>query len=270
MVPPIAHSVPKMTASMHWPRIKREKQSLVMAHAWSTRSRTSSLGMRVARRIAPACTRSLSSSRYSAKIMPSRMDSVTCATSPLVWATMRSAWSVPPMAARAFSPRELHVVSLRIMLFSAPGRFAIACEAMVAPSETPLMIAAPTDLNSLPTNVMSATSASVTVAIAKMTQIGRRLLVTKTLVERGNHRDSRLAAMKLSRYAITAPTASGCNAWHTVEKISHTPSKRTTMSAAAAMAATRIRTYRMLCLFMGSCRLVGRGAVRRCLLFTPV
>ena len=147
---------------------------------------------------------------------------------------------------------------------------AIASEAMVAPSETPLMIAAPTDLNSLPTNVMSATSASVTAAIAKMTQIGRRLLVTKTLVERGNHRDSRLAAMKLSRYAMTAPTASGCNAWHTVEKISHTPSNRTTMSAAAAIAATRIRTYRMLCLFMWSCRLVGRGAVRRCLFFVSV
>ena len=167
---------------------------------------------------------------------------------------MRSAWSVPPTAARAFSPIELHVVLSRSMLFSAPGMFAIACEAIVAPSETPLMMAAPTDLNSLPTNVVSATSASVTAAIAKMTQMGRRLLATKTFVERGNQRDSKLAAMKLSRYAMTAPTANGCNAWHTVEKISHTSSNRTTISAAAAMAATRIRTYRMLCLFMWSRR----------------
>ena len=241
MVPPMAHRAPKMTASMHCPRMKREKQSLVMLHACSTRRRRSSPGMKLAARMAPACTRSLSSSRYSANTMPSRIESVRCATSPLVCATMRSAWSVPPMASRAFCPMEFQVALSKIGMACAPGRFAMACDAMAAASDTPVMMAAPTDLNSPPTNEVSAASAKVTAVMARMTQMGRRVLIASALLVWGNQRDSSAAAMKFSRYASTAPMARGSKADQTVEKMEQRPSNRATASAATARAATRIR-----------------------------
>ena len=191
--------------------------------------------------MAPACTRSLSSSRYSANTMPSRIESVRWATSPLVCATMRSAWSVPPMASRAFCPMEFQVALSKIGMACAPGRFAMACDAMAAASETPVIMADPTDLNSPPTNVVSAASAKVTAAMARMTQMGRRVLVASALLVWGNQRDSSAAAMKFSRYASTAPMARGSRADQTVDRMEHRSSNRATASAATARAATRIR-----------------------------
>ena len=136
---------------------------------------------------------------------------------------------------------EFQVASSRRGMACAPGRFAMACDAMAAASDMPVMMAAPTDLNSPPTNVASAASAKVTAAMAKMTQMGRRVFAASSLFERGNHRDSSAAAMKLSRYASTAPMAKGSRADQTVEKMEQRPSNRATASAATARAATRIR-----------------------------
>ncbi len=136
---------------------------------------------------------------------------------------------------------EFQVALSKIGMACAPGRFAMACDAMVAASDMPVMMAAPTDLNSPPTNVVSAASAKVTVVMARMTQMGRRVFATSALFERRNHRDSSAAAMKLSRYASTAPMAKGSSAAQTVERMEQRPSNRATASAATARAATRIR-----------------------------
>ena len=136
---------------------------------------------------------------------------------------------------------EFQVALSKIGMACAPGRFAMACDAMAAASDMPVMMAAPTDLNSPPTNAVSAASAKVTAAMASMTQMGRRVLIASVLLVWGNQRDSSAAAMKFSRYASTAPMARGSRADQTVEKMEQRPSNRATASAATARAATRIR-----------------------------
>lgn len=112
---------------------------------------------------------------------------------------MRSAWSVPPMASRAFCPMEFQVALSKIGMACAPGRFAMACDAMAAASDMPVMMAAPADLNSPPTNEVSAASAKVTAVIARMTQMGRRVLIASVLLVWGNQRDSSAARYEVQQ-----------------------------------------------------------------------
>ena len=125
------------------------------------------------------------------------------ATSPLVCATMRSAWSVPPMASRAFLPDGVPggVVQDRDGLRTGKVRDGLRRHGRSFRNAGD--DGGAHGLNSPPTNAVSAASAKVTAVMARMTQMGRRVFATSALFERGNHRDSSAAAMKFSRYAST-------------------------------------------------------------------
>ena len=160
-----------------------------MLHACSTRRRRSSSGVKLAARMAPACTRSLSSSRYSANTMPSRIESVRmghlaaglrhdaqrlvgAAHGVQAFARWSSRWRCPrsgwPAHGKVRDGLRRHGRSFRYAGDDGGAR----------------------DLNSPPTNEVSAASAKVTAVIARMTQMGRRVLIASALLVWGNQRDS--------------------------------------------------------------------------------